>query len=119
MPISQAPEWLAVLLRATTNERPATACVSKAHEPSDADALLAHPICQATPGNRNLTGFTLACTLRNQGVPEREAEVIPVCMRSSHHWVSIPIPSLRQSTVPDKHISVVDHERGSMQRASA
>lgn len=75
--LTQAPAWLLQLigkLKPVQKEQPQAESVTPG---TDAGAYwLRYYLDRATVGNRNLTGFDLACQLRDSGLPRAEAESI-------------------------------------------
>jgi hypothetical protein len=78
--LAEAPAWLLEKIRAYVESRnlPESAKVDSlaTKDPLQAgDYWLQKALAQARPGNRNQTGFDLACQLRDSGLSRGEAEV--------------------------------------------
>jgi hypothetical protein len=73
IPIAQAPEWLLALL---SREKQGISPQESRFAQSPGSKWLAQAIQEASEGNRNLTGFQLACQLRDDGLSETQAAEI-------------------------------------------
>jgi putative DNA primase/helicase len=74
--LTEAPAWLLDLIRKFT-KKPTTKAKTET-KPQNingaGERLLKHWLARATPGNRNNTGFDLACQLRDNELSESEAK---------------------------------------------
>jgi hypothetical protein len=70
IPIAQAPDWLLALL---IREKQGISPQESRFAQSPGSKWLAQALQEASEGNRNLTGFHLACQLRDDGIAEAEA----------------------------------------------
>jgi Bifunctional DNA primase/polymerase, N-terminal len=104
IPSARAPRWLTELLSEQTNQ----ASQRRSPHPGSLkrlapDDLFRWAIDRAVPGNRNETGFLLACRLRDQGIDEQDARQIlsdyasQVSRTSEPYTVYEALASLRQA----------------------
>jgi hypothetical protein len=74
LPIAQAPDWLLSLLQ---HRREQEVCPQESRfAQCPGSKWLRRALQEATEGNQNLTGFHLACQLRDDGIAEAEAAEI-------------------------------------------
>jgi hypothetical protein len=106
VPIAPVPRWLKELL---SDQAPHSHDRQRTHlafiEHPDPEDLLSWAIVRATPGNRNQTGFLLACRLRDLGWRPRKQRCSRENTRPMFPKVSTPIPAVKLSQASGKPIN--------------
>src|SRR6185312_15587753 len=76
-PLEALPPWLCELMTPRVRAAPGTLSRMPAVPPEEAEGFwLSRALARAQPGTRNVTGYWLACRLRDAGVSQEAAEAI-------------------------------------------